>query len=261
MRKTKHRAIYPGARLPLLFAHRGYSSRAPENTLAAFDAARKAGIPGIELDVHRCASGELVVIHDHDLARLTGHTGTVEEESWSSLSKLDAGSWKGDRFRGERIPLLSEVFDLLDGELYFDIEIKSRGDAPGPLENQLVELIRKRGLSDRCIISSFDPRTIALTKKLAPEIPTAIIYSGERWVPVGLRHGQGRYISHCSILKPHHAKVRPLPQLLNSTIMGYPVITWTVDDLEVAKRCLRAGATGLISNDPEPLRSLPEFGR
>ena len=258
MSRIKEGSIYPGASLPLLYAHRGYSARAPENTLAAFDLARSAGIPGIELDVHRCMSGELVVIHDHDLKRLTGQTGTVEEETWERLSKLDAGVWKGENFRGERIPLMAEVFDLVGVSMYYDIEIKSRGDEPGPLETQLVELIRARRLSEHCIISSFDPRTIALVKRLAPEIPTAIIYSGEKWVPVGLRPGQGRFTSRCDFLKPHHAKVAPVPQFLNHSLMSYPVITWTVDDAELASRCLAFSATGLISNDPGPLLKLVE---
>ena len=258
---SRLQAIYPGVELPLLYAHRGYSSRAPENTLSAFEAARTAGIPGIELDVHRCASGELVVIHDHDLKRLAGYEGIVEECDWAVLSKLDVGVWKDERFRGERIPLMADVFDLIGDSLYFDIEIKSRGDRPGALEHQLLELIRARGLTERCIVSSFDPRTIALTKRLAPEIPTAVIYSSEHWVPLPLRLGQGRFIAHCDILKPHHAKITPMGKLINERIMGYKSITWTVDDPAEAERCLALGAAGLISNNPGPLAPIVERHR
>ena len=102
---------------PLLFAHRGYSAKAPENTIAAFKLAWESGIPGVELDVHLCKSGEMVVFHDDDLERITGTAGTVESTDLETLKSLDAGN-------GERIPLLSEVFEAAPEHAYFDIEMK-----------------------------------------------------------------------------------------------------------------------------------------
>lgn len=261
MSRLRNPAVYEDARLPLLFAHRGYSSRAPENTLAAFRAARDAKIPGVELDVHRCATGEIVVIHDHELDRLSGTTGLVERESWESLRALDVGSSFSADFKGERIPLLEEVFDELGDSVYYDIEVKNRGDdEPGPLERDLVDLIRAHSLSGRCMISSFNPYPLKLAKTLAPEIPTAIIYSNDRSVPFILRRGEGRFISGCDVLKPSKNKMKPWPLFFNQMLMGYPIITWTVDSVEAASRLLKLNATGIVSNDPEPMLALPEYG-
>lgn len=260
MSRLPNPAIFEGARIPLLFAHRGYSSRAPENTLAAFAEARRAGIPGVELDVHRCATGELVVIHDHELARLAGVEGTVEKENWSSLRTLVIGSSHSGAHTGERIPLLEEVFDLLGSEVYYDIEIKNRGDdEPGPLERDLVDLIHSRGLAGRCLVSSFNPYPIRLVKSLDRALPTAIIYSSDPAVPFILRRGEGRFLSGCDILKPDKRKMRPWPLFLNQMLMGYPIITWTVDDVGLAERLLALNVTGIISNDPEPMLKLTPF--
>lgn len=250
--------VYLDAELPLLYAHRGYSKRAPENTLAAFEAARSAAIPGVELDVHRARSGELVVIHDFNLKRITGEDLVVEECDLSTLRSLDAGAWFGASFAGERIPLLSEVFDTLADAVYYDVEIKSRGVEDHGLASALVELIRAKRLAHRCLISSFNPYAVRAAKRLALEIPTAIIYSNDREIVPFLRHGEGRFISGCQVLKPDFRKITPWGMFVNQRLLGYPVITWTVDDVRLAERLLRCGATGLISNDPEPLLPLTE---
>src|SRR5229473_3211699 len=92
---------------PTVWAHRGASHDAPENTLAAFTLAARQGADGIELDAQLCGSGEVVVFHDATLGRTTGHPGLLEETPWAALRKLDAGARKGPAFAGERIPLLA----------------------------------------------------------------------------------------------------------------------------------------------------------
>ena len=98
--------LFAGVPRPLLFGHRGYSSVAPENTMEAFDLCVGRGIPGAELDVHLCKSGELVIIHDHELQRLAGIDAVVEDSTYAELRQLDVGSHKDPRFAGARIPLL-----------------------------------------------------------------------------------------------------------------------------------------------------------
>src|SRR2546421_4281728 len=90
---------------PLLWAHRGASAEAPENTLAAFALALRQDADGVELDAQRCASGEVVVVHDETLLRTTGSAASVTQATWSQIRGLEAGVWKAERFRGERVPL------------------------------------------------------------------------------------------------------------------------------------------------------------
>ena len=102
----------PGGR-PLIWAHRGASAEAPENTLAAFALALAQGADGIELDAQRCATGEVVVIHDDSLARTTGLAALVVDTTWPVLRTLDASAWKGSGFRGEQPFELFCVFGSL----------------------------------------------------------------------------------------------------------------------------------------------------
>src|SRR5438093_10169319 len=98
---------------PLVIAHRGASERAPENTLAAFSLAYDLGADGIELDVHLSRDRVPVVIHDDTLERTTDGNGRVRALGILELKRLDAGGWKGEAFKGEKIPTLAEVVDAL----------------------------------------------------------------------------------------------------------------------------------------------------
>ena len=242
--------IYPGETKPYLFAHRGCSKAAPENTLAAFEEAINQKIPGIELDIHLCASGELVVTHDDNLKRVTGLDGIVEDFDYSEIKKLDAGSWKDQRFAGAQIPLLQDLFDLAGSNVYYDIEIKSRATSETGITEKLLTMVKKYGLEERIIVSSFNPMPIKFVKKAAAHIPTAIIYCSSDELPWYLRHGEGKWIASADILKPEHVKINPVSMLLNSKIGGRPVLPWTVDNPEEARRLLKNGVCGIISNDP-----------
>ena len=102
---------------PFTSAHRGFSTAAPENTIAALDAAWKAGATAVEIDVRLSSDGELLLMHDRDVKRTTNGRGPVSELSWAELQRLDAGSWFGERFTGERIPSLEEVLTWARGKV------------------------------------------------------------------------------------------------------------------------------------------------
>ena len=107
-------------------AHRGFSEKYPENTMAAFRAAIEAGADEIETDVRMTADGELVLIHDDNVSRTTDGTGKVCEMTLAELKKLDAGVKKGKEFAGARIPTLRELLELCKEHpaLTLDIELK-----------------------------------------------------------------------------------------------------------------------------------------
>ncbi len=237
---------------PLLFGHRGYSSLAPENTLASFALSAAHSVPGIELDVRQCRSGELVVIHDENLKRVTGFDGLVEETPLQTLKTFDAGRWFGDAFTGERIPLLEEVFAVLKDTVYYDIEIKHKKRHAGTFEKTLVDIVFSFGLQRRCMISSFNPFALRTVRKLTKDLPTALIFSNHNEVPFGLRHGEGLILCRSAVLKPHYTLAKPLSLTVQS-MLGYPVIPWTVNDAEHAERLIKNGAAGIISDCPGAL--------
>ncbi len=239
---------------PLIFAHRGCSSLAPENTMASFRLARQYEAPGIELDIHRCASGELVVCHDANTQRTTGVTSIIEERSWDELSHLDAGAPYSPAFTGERLPLLTDVLDEFGSKLYIDIELKTRLLTNDPLPRTLAAALRDhpQAKPEGIVVSSFNPSAIAAFKLFAPEYATAIIWSGDAGVPCYLRRGQGRWLSGCDYLKPDAAQAKRFAEAaLNRK--GRPVVPWTIDDSASAQRLLQSGCEGIITNRPQDL--------
>ncbi|MCE5255750.1 MAG: glycerophosphodiester phosphodiesterase [Spirochaetaceae bacterium] len=246
---------------PLLFAHRGISSLYPENTMASFRAACDAGIPGIELDVHLTKDGKLVVFHDDTTARIGGSTEAflrLEETDYAALASLDIGSWKGEEFSGERMPLLDDVLAEFGQRAYFDIEIKSKSTESKGLEPLLAATIRKFGMERRCIVSSFNPYALRWMKHIAPSLPTAIIYCRSKELYWFLRHGEGRWLAPVDILKPEHDLVKGERRFVRQFLgrQSRPVLPWTVDTDAEARRVLDCGVLGVISNRPQDLSAV-----
>ena len=149
----------------LVVGHRGAPSRAPENTLASFAAALAIGVDAIELDVHLTRDGHLVVIHDQNLARTTNGKGLVHEHSLAELMALDAGSWFGPSFAGERIPSFEETLVRIGPRVPLQVEIK--GATEGVVEATIAAL-RTHDVLDSAMITSFHLHRLPLVRKLAP---------------------------------------------------------------------------------------------
>ena len=240
---------------PLVFAHRGVSSEAPENAMAAFRLAREKGVPGVELDIHLTADAKLVVIHDHSTKRVSPGTDLdVESSTVAQLKAVDIGSWKDPRFKGERPPLLAELFEELGGDLYFDVEIKSGEKEDRGLETAFARLLSDFGFgAERIVVSSFNPTSIGRFKAACPAVPTGIIYCTDSDVPWYLRHGEGRWLGHADFLKPKHTQATMVGLAWGKMTGGRKVIPWTIDDPAVAARVLSIGCDGVISNVPHKL--------
>lgn len=228
---------------PMLFGHRGSSADHPENTIPSFADCLEHRIDGIELDVHLCKSGELVVVHDDDLKRVAQYDKKIADLTYEELTHIDVGN-------GEHVPLLKDVFDLGGMSLYYDIEIKAGDTKNLGLEKLLFGEIQGMNLASRCMISSFNPVSLLRFKRISRNtIPTALIYSDEPSVPKMLRHGGGRYIARPSYLKPSKQEFANAPA-------SYQTCPWTIDDRDEAKKFLESGASGIISNDPKALKDL-----
>src|SRR5687768_5015599 len=127
----------------MVIAHRGASSYAPENTLAAFDLALHMTVHQIELDVHFSRDGHIVVIHDDTVDRTTNGSGPVASKTLAELRAVDAASWFGVRFAGERIPTFGEVLERYKGRVHIHTEIKGRMER---LAQRTVDLVRGYGM-------------------------------------------------------------------------------------------------------------------
>ena len=236
---------------PLIFGHRGMPLRAPENTLASFDLCIEHGIPGIELDVHLCASGEVVVFHDFDFSRIGQVEGRVETSTFDRLSTIDVGSWFSPEFSGQRIPSLQEIITRYGDHVLFDIELKEEGVHDSGLASATWELIERNGMMERCIVSSFNPFSIRRFRKVSQgAVLTALIYTDSPDIPAPLRRGGGVVVARPHMMKPNLKQVEDCRGRLVSRIRRRPFIVWTVDSAEDLRRFTALGASGIISNDP-----------
>jgi len=237
----------------LVIAHRGASGVAPENTLAAFQAALDADADGIELDITRCATGEIVVIHDDTLDRTSDGSGRVVETPFSALRDLDAGSWFAPRFAGQRIPTLEEVLDLVDHRLLVAVEIKGRDLRGTGLEAEVAEMVRSRGLQREVIISSFNPMALVRIRRAAPELQRGLICAPIRLAPFG--GIAARWLVRPQALHLHHSQV-DAGTLRRARRSGYRISVWTVNDARTMAEMIELGVDGIITNRPRRLREL-----
>ena len=243
--------LLPSAKRPLIFGHRGFSELAPENTLKAFDLCIEHHIPGIELDVHLSKDGYLVVIHDHDLDRLAGISYRVEDLTVSELKQLDVGSHMHPSFAGQRIPTLEEVFQRYAGAVYFDVELKVGGIKDTGIAKKTWDIITAFQMESSVLISSFNPFAIRYFNALSKGIlPSAVIFCDSEEVPKVLRHGWGRHIARCSVLKPAQDLINEQLMYRFATKKDYPILAWTVNDYQTGKTLLSLGVDGIISNNP-----------
>ncbi|WP_242342337.1 glycerophosphodiester phosphodiesterase [Anaeromyxobacter terrae] len=237
---------------PLVLGHRGASADAPENTLAAFRLALEQGADGVELDVWRCGTGEVVVFHDEDAARLSGVRLAIPDAPFAALRALDVGVHRGERFRGERIPRLEEVLEALPGAVV-NVELKSRRRrADLGLAAAVAGVLRGARAGRRAIVSSFDHRLLVAFRVAAPEIPVGLLVEAEQPRPI-LTALATRLVRPAAI---HPERLLVTPARARAwAARGLAVNVWTVDDPDEARRLAALGATGIITNVPGRIRA------
>jgi glycerophosphoryl diester phosphodiesterase len=226
-----------------LYAHRGASAEAPENTLAAFRRALEVGADGIELDVHLSADGVPVVIHDDTLERTTDGHGPVAAQTRASLARFDAGAWFAPEFGGEELPTLEATLRLLAGRLRLNLEVKEARAGVAVLD-----LLRHFPQAD-AVVSSFDYGLLARLRRVAPELPLAVLQAAGDWHRALAR---AEALRACAFHPRVDLVSRPLMAACRR--LDLPVYVWTVDDPGRARSLLRAGVAGLFTNDPAGLR-------
>jgi glycerophosphoryl diester phosphodiesterase len=234
---------------PLIYAHRGASVAATENTMAAFRIAAEEGADGLELDVMRCASGEVVVFHDDDLRRLAGRPDEIRATRWETLRGVELVG-------AGRIPLFSEVLEATAPELRINVELKTAASPLARLKDdglasQVAELCARARAIDRVLVSSFDPLLLTRFQRVAPRIPVGLLFAADQSPPL-----KGGWL--VPILKP--AAVHPEAVLVDPARMrrwqaqGRAVNVWTVDDPGEIRALAAFGVDGIITNRPRAAR-------
>lgn len=246
---------------PLILGHRGASALAPENTLAAFSRAISDGADGIEFDVRLSRDGVAVVIHDASLKRTGLIDRPVSELTAAELCEVDVGSWfapstgiSKESFSGEKLPLLSQVFELFSGNsglLY--VEMKCKPEEGAALAAEVVALTRKAEMADRVVVESFDHPSIAAVKRIDSGIRTAALFEPKLTRPISsirrLQMIDTALAVAADEVALHHtlAAQRVIERARQA---GLEVVIWTVEDPSWIKRAHTLDVKALISNDP-----------
>lgn len=233
-----------------ILGHRGASADFAENTLPAMLGAAEQGADGVELDVQQCASGELVVCHDEVLDRLTGKRWQLIRKTWPELRALDVGTPIG--FAPARMPLLSEVFDVLPRSMLVNIEIKCDVLDDLGLSAKVGAFVTERGVGHRAFISSFNPLCLVRLARAYPALKRGLLIDPGKawgpqawgWLPVTAKTSVHPHFSQCT-----QARVERWHAL------GLEVAVWTVDEVNEAKRLRALGVDYVITNRPGALRA------
>jgi len=249
-------AYFSGPR-PRLFAHRGASGVAPENTIAAFRLGVEAGATHLEMDVHATRDGRIVVVHDPTLDRTTDVTGAVRELDWAAVKKADAGAHFVDpsggfpyAARGIRIPLLEEVLAVIS-EVPLNVEIKQSSPA---IVGEVVALLDRAGATRRVLLAA-ESQAIMSEIRRVYHGPTG--FSADEVLEFYQRSVESRMTGYrppgAALQVPaRHEGVEVVTEkfVTDAHRLGVEVHVWTVNEREEIRRLLRLDVDGIMSDLP-----------
>ncbi len=241
----KNSVIYQKIKLPLIIAHRGANSFAPENSLKAFEAALNLGCDGIEMDLRYTASGDVVVFHDRNLYRMTGVRGKVQHLALSAIQKYFLNGTSE-----HRIPTLQEALDLIRDRALIVLDVKKESFRNNGFEEKICQILKDFKLVDNVVISSFNPFVLKKISHLAPQFHLGFIFRSRSHV----------LISNGTPLRSLHARYRILSNRYVRSLheQGYRIYAWTIDKADQMWKAVKKEVDGIITNKPELFyQSLP----
>ncbi len=226
-----------------IIAHRGASRAAPENTLSAIRAALIEGADGIELDVRLTRDDEPILMHDPDLLRTTGDPRPVAHCMFSDLAALDAGSWFGRDYIGERIPHLDEALSAAAGFRVINLDLKHDPGFSTALGERVLASVQASPVAPRCHLTVSDSLLLSFCLEHAPDVPTGRLVEspGTAWPTEGL-----------AFLSVRHDLITD--ELVHRAAgHGLAIWAWTVNDPDRAIELAGLGVKALITDVPAEL--------
>ncbi len=230
----------------LVIAHRGASGHCPENTMAAFKKALEMGAKAIELDVHQTLDHELVVCHDNDLRRTGKDRRALKNLHWADAKDIDVGTWFDERFAKERLPLLSEVYDLLPAHVELHLEIKKGSSLYPGIEERVVDMLHKRGVLARTLVSSFDHEALYSVRSLDASARLGYLLGLTR-LPAAFKE-MGELKAESLNMSIRQVTPRAVKAAKDR---GYKVYVYTVNHPADRDKMDKLGVDGIFCNYPE----------
>lgn len=235
-----------GQETVLVIAHRGASGYAPENTLAAFRRAVALGATFIETDLQLSRDARFVAVHDPTVDRTTNGKGKVHDLTLADLRSLDAGSWFGSEFSGERIPTLEDILDFSKKhDVVFYLELKPGASWGG--EHALIGALRESGEIPRTVVISFNAPILHKLRQIEPTLMTGLLYDGQfdRPVDQAVEVGARQLAVRGDLVTP--------ALLVASRKKDLQVVCWTVNHTAHMRMLVDAGVDGIMSDYPDRL--------
>ena len=230
----------------LVWAHRGASGYAPENTLPAFRRAIELGADGIELDVQLTRDGQIVVIHDEQVGRVSNGKGWVKDLTLDQLKKLDFGR-QFSGFEGTRIPTLEEVYTLFrPTSMTINVELKTGVISYPELERRVVELTHRMGMENQVLYSSFNHYSCRKLRELDGDAYIGFLYADGYMGIAGYCRENGGNALH-----PALYNIRYPDYMKEAAENGLDVNVWTVNEKSHIRSCIDAGVNAVITNYPD----------
>lgn len=238
----------------LVWGHRGASGYAPENTMAAFEKAVEMGADGIELDVQLTKDGELVVIHDETIDRVSDGSGWVKDYAYAKLIKHNFNRTHPE-YEHAQIPTLEEVYALIKPtDLTINVEIKTGVVFYPEIEVRVLDLTERMGLMERVIFSSFNHYTIQKIKEINPEAETGMLYSDGIINPVSY----ASYVVGADALHPALYNIQYEGFMEECRRQKKKVHVWTVNEEKYMRLVCAARADAMITNYPDRGKKIAE---
>lgn len=238
---------------PLVWAHRGASGYAPENTLAAFEKAVELGADGVELDIQLTKDDEIVVIHDEKIDRTSDGEGWVKDYTLEELRGFNYNRTKPE-YEHADIPTMREVFELLKPTgLFINIEIKTGVIFYEKIEEKILALTKEMDMEDRVCYSSFNHYTVKRIHELKPDAEVGFLYAdGPIDMPsYGEKHGG-------NALHPALYNLQYDGFIKECKEKGLKLNVWTVNEKEHMQLCCKYGVNAIITNYPDIAREVVE---
>jgi len=232
---------------PTIFAHRGSSHYAPENTLAAFELALEQGANGIELDAKLSADGQVIIMHDDTVDRTTNGTGRIKAMNLAEIKKLDAGSKFPPKFLPQKVPTLEEVFARVGGKLFINIELTNYTSPADDLPEKVVSLIKNYHLETKVLISSFNFFALSRARWALHSLPVGLLtFSGTANAIF-----QARLMRWDALIVLHPAMADVTSGLVNA-VHGKQsrVHAYVVNQPQDMQRLFTCGVDGIFTDDP-----------
>ncbi len=241
-----------------LVAHRGASFDAPENTLAAFRLAWEQGADGIEADFRLSSDGQIVCIHDEDTERTAGISRKISDSSLEELRNLEVGAWKGERWRGEKIPTLAEVLNLVPPDKKIFIELKVGPEIVEPLVKEIAASSLK---PEQTILMSFRADTVEACEQRLPQWKSFWLVRYAKQDDGGWTPTPDEIVETLQRIGADGLGTQNKPELVNAHFIEQINVAgkrdfhvWTVDDPQVARFYKELGAWAITTNRPGWIR-------